>query len=222
MASPEKTVSSTKSLIRRHLKPESLPFRSSPAAALKQNTLQAANATSSSAREATYRIPFLTQHGVEYFDIVDPCSLLASNDDPRVEDQVGIQGLDWSNIDPSLLANCTSMPSSAPSFVGGRGGVVCGTAEDGDSKSVLVKYVYKVETMGVQSAQEFLPGLEGRILNEMQSLCGSGSSVSSSATGAGSSAGSSGAYSFVGIESAPDDVEITTSEKELHCMNLCQ
>jgi hypothetical protein len=198
-ASEQQPESNTTPLKRRQLKSE-LPFRSSTIhQTLKQNTLEAA----STAKETLYRIPLLTQNGVEFLDIVDPCTLLASNDDPQENqgNSSGIEGLDWSQIDPALLANCTSMPSSAPSYFGRNDEmVVCssGSVDGGtSSRRVVVKYLYKVESVGVDSAKEFLPRLEDRILNELQSLCGA--------------AGSSG-YNFVSIESAPNDKEIAAGK----------
>lgn len=117
----------------------------------------------------------------------------------------------------SLLANCTSMPSGAPSVgLGGREEVFCGVdaSVGGELQSIVVKYVYKVESKGVSSASEFLPELEGKILNELNDLCGN---VSSGGSGAGASGasetGSSGTGSGVtSIESYPEDVEITTGK----------
>lgn len=182
------SVSNMKPLTRRQLKPES---RTTPAATLKQNTVNAANQAATAVKETSYRIPFLTQHGVEYFDIVDPCTLLASNDDPRVEEQIGIEGLDWSNVDPSLLANCTSMPSSAPSYFGDGTSITCPNTPSTVGKEVVVTYVYKVETANAASSSLFLPKLEREILEQLVDKC------------------NSEGYSLVSIKSTPDDVETT-------------
>jgi hypothetical protein len=195
-AADQLPIMKTKTLPRRHLKP--IRHTSTLVATTKQNTLQAA----SDARETAYSIPFLTQNGVEFFDVVDPCSLLASNDDPRVDQQIGIEGLDWSQMDMALLANCTSMPSSAPSYVGHDGSksdrdeVFCGVVVGTDNlQSVVVKYVYKVETLSVSTASEVLPELEGKLLDELQnSLCGTAN------------------VGLVSIESFPEDVEIATGK----------
>lgn len=145
----------------------------------------------------------------------DPCSLLASNDDPDDAASGGIEGLDWDRVDMALLANCTSMPSGSPSYGGGTSTLaVCSSSGSISSiekennfaqSSVVVTYVYKVQTdAGVVSPDEFLEEMEGRILNEMKSkMCGgshggiegtageSGSGESSSGTSFSTSTGES-------------------------------
>ena len=125
----------------------------------------------------------------------------------------------------SLLANCTSMPSGAPSVgLFGRGvEVVCTSGaplDDGDLQSVVVKYVYKVESKGVSSASEFLPELEEKILSGLNDMCGggisrgagAGASGASDSGSSGSGSNGSGSSGIASIESYPEDIEITTGE----------
>ena len=182
------------------------------------------------AQNTANSIPPLTQNGIISFenadpfthlDTTDPCRLLASNDDPKDSQESGVGGLDWSQIDPALLANCTSRPSSAPSYV------IPGSGHDGGSKtnelgstsivcdevfsskgpspntaviesaqqSVLVTYVYKVETANASSVSSILPKLEGNILNEFVEVCKM-----------------SREYSVISVESTPDDAVVNSGE----------
>ena len=178
-------------------------LKSDPSLTITAQTKQGIQHAATTVKETAYSLPFLTQNGVEYMDITldDPCSLLASNDDPDENKDVatneGIQGLDWDRVDLALLANCTSMPSGSPSYDRGISTMaVCSRDgnsaemkydEEGDDtvQNVVVTYVYKVETTAeVVSSNEFLEEMEGRILNEMKSkLCGGGGGGSSSMGG---------------------------------------
>ncbi|KAL3795022.1 hypothetical protein HJC23_006343 [Cyclotella cryptica] len=238
------------SLTRRRLKPDinissintsaqvsgpSTVFNQTVPQKLSNQTQQTTVNAALQAQNTANSIPPLTQNGIISFenadpfthlDSIDPCSLLASNDDPKDSQESGIAGLDWTEIDPALLANCTSRPSSAPSYVipgaGHDGGsktnmigdtsIVCDEASKGPSphapvigsaqQSVSVTYVYKMETANASSVSSLLPKLEGNILNELSNLCKT-----------------SHEYSVVSIESAPDDVEITTGSCNVESAN---
>jgi hypothetical protein len=207
-------------LNRRRLKPELKPtapiFNRSIPQNLSNQTQQHTISSASAAGTTSQSIPPLTQNGIisftngdpfQHFD--DPCAFLASNDDPKdsQENATGVNGMDWNEFDQALLLlNCTAGKEEKTELlsVNADGNVlVCDASSStgsalnatGSQQSVVVTYVYKVETKDILSASSFLPEIERKILNQLKEICKTTHD-----------------YSVVGIESAPDDVEITTGK----------
>ena len=173
MSAPKQNI---KALVRRELKSESSTF---------DQTSYLVNQTHQKSldRESA---------GVEFFNDVDPCSLLASNDDPHVDQQLGIEGLDWTQMDKSLFANCTRKSTTIKSISCDSSDYSMGTSNSTfDTVTVPVMFVYEVETVNVSSTSSFLPILEENILMKLGKKCEMFEM-----------------YGILGMHSTPEDVEM--------------